>query len=150
MAYQVAGRRDAAPAKIALSFPDPCRALTFAYMISISKCLEVMHSGAVFSIRVVSYDKRRRNRCGRVLEYPAAMLVWGNGGKGKAKKRSERALTALEKSLLVAPTEIKRDPNHAIHYTRNIRLVVDGLPTEAVQKIHPPLIIQFNGITTTP
>lgn len=112
-----------------------------------------MHSGAVFSLRVVSYDRRRKDKTGQIREYPAAVLVWGDGGNIRtAKKQGERPLTALEKSMLAAPAadSWKRDPNHAAHYTRNIRVVVDGIPTEAIHKIHPPLIIEFNGETTVP
>lgn len=62
-------------------------------------------------------------------------------------------MTALEKSLLTTPppfSEIERNPNHATHYTRNIRILMDGQPTEAIVKIHPALIIEFNGQPTTP
>ena len=120
-------------------------------MISIKKCLEVMHSGAVFSLRVVSYDKRRKDKTGKVREYAEAVLLWGDEKEVGSKKRSEREMTALEKSLMAAPpiAETERNPNHAIHYTRNIRILMDGQPTEAVVKIHPALIIEFNGEPTT-
>jgi len=121
-------------------------------MISIAKCLETMHSGAVFSLRVVSYDKRRRDRCGIVQEYREAVLVWGDGGKDRTMRKGERDQTPLERSLIAAEPQPdwKRDPNHAAHYTRNIRVYVDGQPTELTKKIHPLLIIEFNGQTTTP
>jgi hypothetical protein len=43
-----------------------------------------------------------------------------------------------------------RNPNHQWHYTRNIRLLSQGMATESIIKIHPPLIIEFNGQITTP
>ena len=43
----------------------------------------------------------------------------------------------------------KRNPLHNQHYTRNIRVVMDGLETESIYKIHPALIIEFNGQITT-
>lgn len=122
-------------------------------MISVAKCLEKMHSGAVFSLRVVSYDKRRHDRCGIVQEYREAVLVWGDGGKDRTIRKGEREQTALERSLIggsATQDDWKRDPNHAAHYTRNIRVLVDGEPTEVIKKIHPALIIEFNGLTTTP
>jgi hypothetical protein len=120
-------------------------------MISIAKCLEVMHSGATFSLKVVTYDKRRKDKSGKVLGCPSAVLVWGNLQKGK-KVEMEREMTALERSMLGDPGQqlIRRKPNHADHYTRNIRIVIDGLPTESIIKIHPPLIVEFNGETTVP
>lgn len=125
---------------------------TFAGMISIRQCLEIMHSGAVFSLKVVAYDKRRKDKTGQVKEYREAVLVWGNGEKSRKTTPGERQPTALERSLLSeAPIQdTGRNPNHQWHYTRNIRLLMDGLPTESIKKIHPPLIIEFNGETTTP
>jgi hypothetical protein len=119
-------------------------------MISIKECLQIMHAGAVFSLKVVSYDKRRKDRCGRVLEYDEAQLVWGDGGKDRVRAKGEREPTALERSMMAPIVDNSRQPNHAWHYTRNIRLLSQGLHTEAIVKVHPPLIIEFNGQTTTP
>jgi hypothetical protein len=119
-------------------------------MITISEVLEKMQAGAVFSLKVVSYDRRRKAKSGKIVEYPEAALVWGDGGDDRTKKRSaERAPTALERQLS-GLDEHKRNPNHSGWYTRNIRLYQGGIPTEAVRKIHPPLIIEFNGEKTCP
>lgn len=120
-------------------------------MITLRECLEAMHSGAVFSLRVVTFDRRRKDKCGKVVEYPQASLVWGDGGNARSRKAlAERAPTALERALSGMDDMDKRDPNHARWYTRNIRLYQQGLPTEAIKKIHPALIIEFNGETTCP
>lgn len=119
-----------------------------SHMLSIRQCLEIMHSGAIFSMKVVTYDRRRKSKSGRVIEIAEAKLVWGDG-EAKKENKGERAPTALEKSLMASNVN-RRDPNHSWHYTRNIRLYNDGAPTESMMKIHPPLIIEFNGQTTTP
>lgn len=123
-------------------------------MISLKKCLEEMHSGAVFSLVVVSYDERRQDRCGRRLEYAEAVLVWGEKTDKPAHTplpQSERQPTALERSLMPAQqVPGTRNPNHAEHYTRNIRILMQGQPTEVIVKIHPALIIEFNGQPTLP
>jgi len=121
----------------------------FVRMIPIKDVLEKMHSGEAFSLKVVTYDRRRRAKSGKIVEYPEARLVWGDGGTGRARK-NERAPTALELALSGAGVEDKRSPNHAGWYTRNIRLYQNGLETEAIRKIHPPLIIEFNGEMTCP
>ena len=108
-----------------------------------------MHSGAVFSLTVVKYDKRRKDRCGGLLQYDEAQLMWGDE-KPKNIVTSERQPTELEKSLMSPVIDMRRKPNHGAHYTRNIRILSSGLATEAIVKIHPPLIIMFNGQTTTP
>ena len=120
-------------------------------MITIGNCLEKMHAGEVFSIAVVSFDSKRPAKCGRRLEYPEAVLVWGDGGSERGNGVSERPMTALEQKLSGAalPTD-RRNPNHADWYTRNIRIFQGGRPTAMVVKIHPPLILEFNGETTCP
>lgn len=109
-----------------------------------------MHSGAEFSLKAVKWDERRKTKRGEVLEVASAVLVWGDGGNDKA-MQSERAPTELERKLMGPAMRIdKRDPNHQTHYTRNIRVVADGLKTEVIYKIRPLLIIEFNGQPTMP
>ena len=120
-------------------------------MITVGNCLKKMHAGEVFSLKVVAYDERRPNKCGRVLEYPEATLVWGDGGSDRKGMSGERQMTALEKRLSDAGMQkIRRDPNHADWYTRNLRILQGGQPTAMIVKIHPPLIIEFNRETTCP
>lgn len=125
-------------------------------MITIGKCLEWMHSGKPFSLTAVSYDERRPAKCGRVLVYPEAVLVWGNGGSDRTNgTAAERPMTALEAKLSMPAASDKasagkRNPGHSEWYTRNIRELQDGAPTAIIRKIHPPLIIEFNGETTCP
>jgi len=124
--------------------------LQLCVMLSIRQCLEIMHSGAVFSLKVVKYDKRRKAKTGQVMEFEEAKLVWGDGGSDRVVMKGERDPTALERSLMAVRQDHSRNPNHAWHYTRNIRILSSGLATEMMVKIHPPLIIEFNGQTTTP
>ena len=121
----------------------------FVGMISIRQCLAIMHAGDKFSLKVVQYDRRRKEKRGKVLEVLCAELVWGEGGKDKITKKGERPPTELEKALSGASAAIAgRNPDHSQHYTRNIRVIVDGLKTEVIYKIHPALIIEFNGQPT--
>jgi len=111
-----------------------------------------MHSGATFSLKVVQYDKRRKDKRGKVAHYPEAQLVWGDGGSDRVKQPKEREMTDLERKLSgFSETEGdgSKNPNHAWHYTRNIRELLNGEPTPSIKKIHPPLIIEFNGQPTT-
>jgi len=120
-------------------------------MISLKKCLEIMHSGETFSCKVVQYDKRRKDKRGQIVHYPEAQLVWGDEKEVRSEGRGERAMTDLEKRLSGAsePMDNSKKPNHAWHYTRNIRELLNGQRTSSIKKIHPPLIIEFNGQTTT-
>lgn len=38
-----------------------------------------------------------------------------------------------------------RRPHHGKHFTRNILLMQNGHTTSETRKIHPPLVVKFNG-----
>lgn len=118
-------------------------------MLPIKECLKIMHSGAVFSLSVVSFDKKRPHKSGIVTHYPEAVLVWGEGGDiQKGREVGARPKTQREARLSGLPAG--KQPDHQGNYTRNIRLVANGFKTESLVKIHPPLIIAFNGQPTCP
>lgn len=112
-------------------------------MISVKQCLEALHRGDTVSMVVVTYDKRRPEKCGRRLVIEACQLMWGTTD-------DEKAATPTKKAQAAAAPLLKRNPNHGKHYSRNVRVVVNGLLTEIVHKIHPPLIVEFNGQTVCP
>lgn len=132
-----------------MSFPAGRPASIFAAMITIRECLAKLHAGEVCSLVVVSYDRRRDHKNGRRLRYDECALVWGDDKDQQP--RSERALTELEKKAIGfdVPAD-RRNPNHQWHYTRNVRVYQQGNPTEMIVKIHPALIVEFNGETTCP
>lgn len=101
-------------------------------MITTKDILEEMKTGNIFSCRVVTYDRKRKTG-GKILEIHQAVLV--------QKEERDRPMTNIEQKQL----QKKRGANHRKHYTRNIKLCVDGIPTEQIVKIHPPLILEFNG-----
>ena len=74
-------------------------------MITIRECLEHMHAGEVFRLKVVSFDKKRPVRCGIVHEYPEAVLMWATAPDGSESAKAmpgERPMTDLEKRLIGA------------------------------------------------
>lgn len=95
-----------------------------------------MKSGAVFSCTVLSYD-RRRKKGGEVIEYHEAQL-YQQGTKNVTN------MTAIERKIY---ERNQRKPNHGVNFTRNIRLLQAGYPTDILRKLHPPLVMQFNGKT---
>ena len=110
-----------------------------------------MHSGALFSLKCVTYDRKRSDRCGFVLFIERGKLVWGETGKpSTVKAKMSRKLTDLERKLSGLTDEGKKNPNHKEHFTRNIRQYVADLPTADIRKIHVRLIVEFNGQPTTP
>jgi hypothetical protein len=134
---------------VALSFLGGFLAAFFVGMISIAQCLERMHNGELFSLKCVSYDRRRKDRRGQVIEIKQGKLVWGDGGSDRVAAQGERPLTELEKKLVNAKFDkIVKKPAHQVNYTRNVRVYIDGHSSELIKKVHPALIIEFNGQTT--
>lgn len=107
-----------------------------------------MESGQAFSMTVVSFDRKRKTG-GAIQHYPEAKfiqsideleLVPGDifGGGRDLTPKEEKQVKAV------------RDPHHRKWYTRNIRILQNGHPTAIKKKIHPPLIIEFNGQKVAP
>lgn len=104
-------------------------------LITTKKMLEIMETGATFSMRWVTYDRKRR-KGGRILEVKEARLT-----QPKRKRERGRPLTHIEKK------KIFKVANHRKWYTRNIVVLHKGEETSEVVKFHPPLVIEFNNFT---
>ena len=98
--------------------------------------LHIMASGELFSCKVVKYDRKRKTG-GQILEIVSAKLVSAE----KKESPATRAATPMEQ----LQQKRSKKPHHFRWFTRNIRLYTAGLPTSQILKIHPPLIIEFNG-----
>lgn len=108
-------------------------------LISIRDMLEDMEMGQPFSMKVVKYNKQAVTG-GNILEIEEAFL--------------------RKKSSINRPKEItdpatreggqSKAPNHFKNYTRNIRLLKNGGPTNTIVKIHPPLVLEYNGKKVVP
>lgn len=119
-------------------------------MLSIRQCLALLDSRAVVSLSVVTYD-RQRKKGGKVEHYAECILVQPDEVEAENQPFAERAPTKAERLLsgYDRPAAEKRNPQHGEWYTRNIRLIAHGMPTSIIRKIHPALIIECNGQTTT-
>ena len=102
-----------------------------------------MESGAVFAAKCVTFDQKRRTG-GDVLEILEASLLQRD--EKEAPAAAGRPLTRREEVL----KSVGRKANHKAHYTRNVRLHCAGEPTHTIIKIHPPLLIEFNGKIVVP
>jgi hypothetical protein len=110
-------------------------------VISIKELLAEMETGKPFSVKVISYD-RKRKRGGKILHYSEAILI----NKEEEFVNLHRGQTNQEKKeAMLSDLAMPKDPRHRIHYTRNIRILQNGFPTSLIKKIHPPLIIEFNS-----
>jgi len=119
-------------------------------MLSIRECPALLDSRAVCSLSVVTYD-RKRKKGGKIEHYAECILVQPDEVDLENQPFAERAPTQAERLLsgYDRPAAERRDPRHSEYYTRNVRLIAHGLPTNIIRKIHPALIVEFNGQTTT-
>ena len=108
--------------------------------ITIRDCRKVMDAGEVFSFKCVSYNKQKK-KGGKIKEVLEARLT-----KVRGVKSQESAQPATGNRQLETP----KQPAHFKNYTRNIVVLINGHPTSEIMKIHPPLLIQFNGMKVTP
>ena len=74
-------------------------------------------------------------------------MVGGRAGRQQQdRQRPPTFLEAKAQQLAMA----KRNPRHRRWYTRNICLLQNGVLTSIIRKIHPPLILEFNGQIVVP
>jgi len=105
------------------------------------KLLEYMDSGKIFSCKVVTYDKNRK-KGGTIVEYSEAKQLGAGEGEHIPEQRPP---TRIEAKRSPNKPGTKRNPNHRKYYTRNIVIYQNGVETAIKRKIHPPLIVEFNG-----
>ena len=98
--------------------------------ITLSEILKTMHAGEVFSIKVVSFDAKKKNTSGRELIYAAARL---------------ESMENPKKEIRHSAHYPKRSATTNVRYVRNIRIYENGSPVQKIVKVHPSLILEFNS-----
>jgi len=117
--------------------------------IAIKDMLATMASGKTFQLKVVTYDKKRK-KGGEIVDYAEAVQVIK---REEAEADSQRPMTRIEQmkhDLSENEVDTSRNPSHGEHYTRNINVLQEGIPTAIVRKIHPLLVIEFNHKKVVP
>lgn len=110
-------------------------------IITLKEVRDIIASGEHFSCVAVSFDKKRRTG-GEFIE-----IIEGVIAKKDSDEFAERSLTKIEREIFEIKT---KSPNHYLNHTRNVAICVDGYVTNVIKKIHPPLIIKFNGKNVVP
>ncbi len=109
--------------------------------------IDYMASGRPFSLRYVTFD-RRRKKGGEAAYISEAILVQPEKEEKELREAKGRPLTIEEVERLTSPAG--RNPNHGYWFTRNIRILEHGHPTSIIRKVHIILITEFNGQPVTP
>lgn len=92
--------------------------------ITLAQMLAAMDTGATFSIKYIGFDRKRKERNGRTIEFKEARL---------------------EKSVRSDDDDFVIRSKKTSHFTRTIRLYASGRPTTETRLLHPVLVEQFDG-----
>jgi hypothetical protein len=96
--------------------------------INLKDAMTEMRAGNAFSIKFVSYDKKR-NTGGIIKSFPEVKLIQ------KVKKETNASnLNSGEKKA-----------NKYANSTRAIKVFVDGMESSTIRKFHIFLLLEFNG-----
>ena len=108
--------------------------------ITTRKMLQEMQNGEPFTITVTTFDKRRKEKSGKVINYEGILCKKEEKPdiEGRPLTQHEAKKDELER--------LRRNPNHYDNYTRNLQVCVNGFPTSERRKFHPPLVSRFNGM----
>jgi len=113
-------------------------------MKTVKECLDYMESGRAWSCRYVTYNRQKKTG-GEVEVVFEAVLAREEEGAN-----SDRNQTRAEQRNNIQKKEALKNPNHSQWYTRNYVLCEGGIPSSIVRKLHPPLLIEFNGEKVVP
>lgn len=95
--------------------------------IELREAVNIIERGDWFSLRVITADAKTATG-GKVLEIPKARIARGHVLNKSVREAQQKAGTRQAKN-----------PNHNLHFTRNIEL-----PNKQLRKIHPILITHIN------
>jgi len=116
-------------------------------IITVREMLADMKLGEIFTIQGITYNRKERSG-GEPYDYPECILLDAEESITPSTGDPRgRPLTTIEQGPPPLP---KRNANHTLWYTRNVRICQAGQPTSIIRKIHPPLITIYNGKTVVP
>ena len=90
-----------------------------------------MDTGEVFSIKFVTFDKKRK-RGGALKYYPECKLLKSEPKNNTNTTKSVRAKKSTS-------------PNHWDNATRNLKVLINGQEMASNKKLHIFLILELNG-----
>lgn len=118
-------------------------------VLSMKECLKKMDDGEVFSVKWVTYNRQKKTG-GRLEECLEARLKQKSFRKPTPETEAKIAERNKHRKTKYASDWTLKNPQHRKWFTRNIEVMFDGHATGQILKLHPPLIIEFNGKTVTP
>jgi len=111
--------------------------------------LREMEQGKHFSISRIKYD-RSRKKGGEIEVIEEAILYTKKKADENAAQQVGRSLTVVEEKKKELNELRSKKSNHKKWYSRNLIICQNGHPTSIIRKFHPPLVLEFNGLTVVP
>lgn len=106
-----------------------------------------MERGEVFSLQCVKYDKDSGTG-GGLMTIDEAWLVKKDSLPSKSASPGQ---SSAKNDDIIPSSDKPKNPNHYLHYTRNIRILKNGMPVgNQIRKIHPPLVLIYRGMKVVP
>lgn len=106
-----------------------------------------MERGEVFSLQCVKYDKDSGTG-GGLMTIDEAWLVKKDPAQNKSASSGHSPVNYDD---MIPSSDKPKNPNHYLHYTRNIRILKNGIPVgNQIRKIHPPLVLIYRGMKVVP
>lgn len=98
-----------------------------------------MESGQTFSFSAYTLNEQKGTG-GQLLEYREAQWL-----KQSTPAPNGGVAGEVNKTLALPITQmVRKNPQHRLHSTRNVRILADGHPTNLIIKIHIDLMVVFN------
>ena len=107
-------------------------------MIKLNQVLKIMQAGEIFSMSFVTLDVKRKTG-GKIRQIDEARII-----QKQPKLRSD--FKPSEDTGKYEP-RLKKNPNHWTNCTRSFKIIVDGIESSSIRKVHIFLITKFNGKT---
>lgn len=111
--------------------------------IKLRDCLDRMDAGLSFSLVFAQYDEKRRNKNGKISRLHEAIalrhvekLIAATTTTGDVSDSYSEKKTA---------TVVPCNPNHRDNMTRNVKMLIAGIPVGDPIKIHLDLLLRFDG-----
>lgn len=97
--------------------------------LDLKEVVSIIHSGEWCSLRFITANVKKGTG-GKVIDLQKCRIA----------RRQPAHDDAEHKSSSITPATKQRDPNHNLHFTRNVEL-----PNKRIITIHPILILRINN-----
>jgi hypothetical protein len=119
-------------------------------ILTFKECLEAMDKGEAFSLTCVTWDEKRPDNSGNICVIDEAMLLVHAGklyGSGRGTTKNEENVGEV---LNLADVVKTKKVDTSLFFIRDIQPLTGGIPVGHPIRVHPDLILFFNGKKVMP